>query len=114
MKLLQFRQKVYNLNNMTNKNTIIAISLIVALFIGWYFFYPMIRNQNLNNVNNEVPRGDQAKINIEEVCNGALAYMTFPDAASAEVFLTECKAGNRPEVIDQYRASLNLDSDVQI
>ena len=50
----------------------------------------------------------QAKINIDAVCQGALAYMTFPDAASAEVFVAECKEGKHPEVIEQYKAQMNL------
>lgn len=50
----------------------------------------------------------QGKLNIDAVCQGALAYMTFPDAASAELFITECKEGKHPEVIEQYKAQMNL------
>ncbi|MFA9261991.1 MAG: hypothetical protein ACEQSB_01340 [Undibacterium sp.] len=52
-----------------------------------------------------VPMG---KINIGEVCQGALAYMTFADGASADAFVEDCKAGKHPEVIEQYKANLNL------
>ncbi len=34
--------------------------------------------------------------------------MTFPDAAAAEIFVAECKEGKHPEVIDQYKAQMNL------
>jgi hypothetical protein len=49
-----------------------------------------------------------AKINVDAVCQGALAYMTFPDAAAAEVFVGECKEGKHPEVIEKYKADMNL------
>jgi hypothetical protein len=56
----------------------------------------------------------QAKININAVCEGALAYMTFPDATSANAFVADCKAGNHPEVIEHYRAQLDLGTDAAI
>lgn len=49
-----------------------------------------------------------AKLNINVVCEEALAYMSFPDAASAEVFVTDCKAGKHPEVIEQYKKDHGL------
>ncbi|MBI5139743.1 hypothetical protein HZA26_04000 [Candidatus Nomurabacteria bacterium] len=50
----------------------------------------------------------QAKIDINAVCEGALAYMTFPDGKSADAFVAECKEGKRPEVIEKYKADMNL------
>jgi hypothetical protein len=50
----------------------------------------------------------QAKINIDAVCQGALAYMTFKDGASANAFVAECKEGKHPEVIERYKADMNL------
>ncbi len=49
-----------------------------------------------------------AKINIDAVCEGALAYMSFPDGAAAAQFVAECKEGKHPEVIEQYKAQMNL------
>ena len=49
-----------------------------------------------------------AKINITAVCKGALAYMSFPSGAEAEVFVEECKEGKHPEVIEKYKADMNL------
>ncbi|MFM2357679.1 MAG: hypothetical protein RJA61_416 [Candidatus Parcubacteria bacterium] len=60
------------------------------------------------------PASVQGKINIDVVCEQALTYMSFPDAKSAEVFVAECKEGKYPEVIEQYKASLNLGEDVAI
>ena len=54
------------------------------------------------------PSSASGKIDINAVCDGALAYMTFPNAAAAELFVTECKEGKHPEVIDRYKAELNL------
>jgi len=56
----------------------------------------------------------QGKIDINAVCEGALSYMTFPDGASAEKFVAECKEGNRPEVIERYKAEMNLGDGAQI
>jgi len=50
-----------------------------------------------------------AKINVDAVCQGALAYMTFPDSKSADAFVLECKEGKHPEVIEHYEAQLHLD-----
>ncbi len=49
-----------------------------------------------------------SKINITEVCEGALAYMTFANGAEAEVFVAECKEGKHPEVIEQYKEQIGL------
>lgn len=54
------------------------------------------------------------KINIDVVCESALAYMTFPDGESAARFVAECKAGNHPEVIERYKADMNLGEGVAI
>lgn len=56
----------------------------------------------------------QSKINIDVVCENALAYMTFIDGASADAFVAECKDGKHPEVIENYISSLELGDDVAI
>ncbi len=60
------------------------------------------------------PAQTQAKINIDAVCNGALAYMTFSDGKSADLFVKECIDGKHPEVIERYKTELNLNSGVEI
>lgn len=60
------------------------------------------------------PTNVGGKINIDEVCNSALAYMTFPDAKSTEEFLKECKEGNRPEVIEKFKKDMGLGEGVAI
>lgn len=53
-----------------------------------------------------------AKIDINAVCEGALAYMTFTDGAAAATFVAECKEGKHPEVIEKFRKDTGLDGAV--
>jgi hypothetical protein len=56
----------------------------------------------------------QAKLNINVVCEKALDYMKFTDAKSADAFVVDCVAGKHPEVIEKYKADLNLGAGVAI
>lgn len=49
------------------------------------------------------------KIDINAVCEGALAYMSFANGKDADQFVTECKEGKHPEVIEKYKADMHLD-----
>ena len=55
--------------------------------------------------------GDQAKIDINAVCEGALAYMSFPDGASAEAWVVACKNGEHPEAIEQWKQMNGITDD---
>ncbi len=50
----------------------------------------------------------QGKLNINAICEGALAYMTFKDGKSADAFVLECKDGKHPEVIEKYKKDMGL------
>ena len=52
-----------------------------------------------------------AKIDINAVCEGALAYMTFENGAAAEAFVQECKNGEHPEVIEQWKIQMGITDD---
>jgi hypothetical protein len=54
------------------------------------------------------PPSAQGKLNITVVCESALAYMTFTDGASADAFVADCIEGKHPEVIERYKADMNL------
>ena len=54
------------------------------------------------------------KLNINVVCESALTYMSFPDGASADKFVSECKEGKHPEVIEHYKAQMNLGNGADI
>jgi hypothetical protein len=55
-----------------------------------------------------VPMPMSAKIDINVVCEGALAYMTFESGEKADEFVVECKDGKHPEVIERFKADLNI------
>lgn len=59
-----------------------------------------------------VPRQEmpmmEGKLNINEICEGALAYTDFTDGASADAYVKECKEGKHPEVIERYKADMGL------
>lgn len=91
---------------MTNKTWAIIAGLIIVAAVGYFAFMRMDQKDAMSS-----PTGadaSQGKINIDEVCNGALAYMTFTDGASADAFVSECKEGKHPEVIEKYKADMNL------
>lgn len=46
--------------------------------------------------------GMAGKIDVNEICNGALASMTFESGAAADAFVQECIDGQHPEVIQNY------------
>ncbi len=54
------------------------------------------------------PAPVSGKLDINVVCEGALAYMTFSDGAAAEKFVADCKEGKYPEVIERYKADMGL------
>ncbi|HEY0220696.1 MAG TPA: hypothetical protein VGC58_00555 [Candidatus Paceibacterota bacterium] len=54
------------------------------------------------------PTQVSGKININEVCQNAIAYMSFPDGKSAELWIKDCIEGKHPEVIEQYIKQMNL------
>ena len=51
----------------------------------------------------------QGKIDITAVCQGALAYMTFPSSAEADTFVQECVDGKHPDVIERFKAQLPME-----
>lgn len=100
---------------MTNNNLLVGISSAVAIaVIAVLFFYNPFNNsvdQNNNQVVNPAP---QVKLNIDVICQNALAYMSFPDAESAELYLQECREGKHPEIIENYKAEMGISDDAAI
>lgn len=85
---------------MKQKNIFIIIIVVLAVAVAGYFF--LFIQEPIQ------PDTTAGKIDINAVCEGALAYMTFTDGASADAFVAECKEGKHPEVIDQYIENLGL------
>lgn len=100
-----------------------AIAVVIALLVvGVFSYFAFLSAQptDLDVVPTEqVEEQDQdmqpsGKIDINAVCEGALAYMSFPDAASAELFVSECKEGKHPEVIEKFKADMNVGAGAEI
>jgi hypothetical protein len=100
---------------MNNKIIIAIIAVLVVGAIGYFAF--MQNTPSTVTPTEETPVGadaPQGKLNINVICEGALAYMSFTDGAAAEKFVAECKAGEHPEVIEKYKADMNLGDGAQI
>lgn len=76
----------------------VAVVVLLAAYYAFVYQAPTVA----------APGGPQGKLDIGAVCAGALVYMTFPDAQAAQAFVAECEAGEHPEVIERYKANLNL------
>ena len=93
---------------------------VFALPARWDFDYSegyqeaqnIIKSNPLDafNVQNNV----SGKLNSNVICEDVLTYMKFPDTASANTFVSECKEGKHPEVIERYKAKMNLKDGVAI
>ena len=98
-------------------NTKIIIAVLVVIAIAAFVYYKKIDSdvviEQTSSATSTKP-ASQGKINIDAVCQGALAYMTFKDGASADAFVSECKEGKHPEVIERFKADMNLGAGAQI
>jgi hypothetical protein len=82
-----------------------TIWIIVGLIILIAFGYFLLAQPAA------APTGDMAsdqKIDINAVCEGALAYMTFPSGAEAEAWVEACKRGEHPEAIEQWKVRMGI------
>jgi len=88
---------------MSMKTTFIALVVVAALGGGYYWYSSQMPAEEADTTEQQ-NTGSQSKLDINVVCESALAYMTFPDGDSAAKFVAECKAGEHPEVIERYKA----------
>ena len=95
---------------------------VFALPARWDFDYSLgveearniIASQPLRTFDVPVPVPAQGKLNINLVCEQATETMRFVDAESREAFIADCVAGNHPEVIEKYKADMNLGAGAQL
>lgn len=87
----------------------IIVSLLALLVLGnWLYAINMpvpVTEQEVQNPTSG------AKIDIDAVCDGALAYMSFPNGAEAEAWVAACKRGEHPEAIDQWKQMNGITDD---
>ena len=83
--------------------TLISVLLLISIAVGGYTLYT--RKAAAPVVETPAPA---AKLNITEVCKGALAYMTFANAADADAFVAACVRGEHPDVIERYKQDMGL------
>ena len=88
------------------KKISIIIAIIIVLIGGYFIFVKNTSAPTVNDVNTDA---SSAKLNIDVICQDALAYMSFPDAEAADTFVRECKEGKHPQVIERYKEEMNLD-----
>ncbi len=97
-----------------SNNVVVAHGGYIYIFTGMYLDENSPLNKDFSLLMDSVafiptsPSPINGKINIEEVCNGALAYMSFPDNKAADQFIQDCKDGKHPEVIEKFKKDLNL------
>ncbi len=106
---VNFGQSAENKEQFETKKHIRAEGFVVikeALNSDQWFKYNMKGIFTITRMIEPAPLN--ARLNMDVVCRSALAYMTFPDAASAEVFVAECKQGKHSEVIERYREQMGL------
>ncbi len=89
---------------------------VFALPARWDFDYSLnfkeaediIASKPLSTFNIGVSNNPAGKLNTDLICERVLTYMTFIDSKSANIFVTDCKNGKHPEVIEKYKADMNL------
>lgn len=85
---------------------IVALLIIAA---GGYYFFMM---QPSEAPTTETQNGTASqKIDINAICEGALAYMSFPSGAEAEAWVEACKRGEHPAAIEQWKEMNGITDD---
>ena len=79
-----------------------GIGLLLVAAVGYYVFMQPVAPADTTS---------DAKIDINAVCDGALAYMTFENGAAAEAWVAECKRGEHPEAIEQWKVQMGITDD---
>ena len=90
----------------------IALALLGLVIIGAAGYYLLvIKPVYTLEPGTPTNTNSQAKIDINAVCDGALAYMTFPSGAEAEAWVAACKRGEHPEAIEQWKQMNGITDD---
>ena len=96
----------------TMKTVLVVLGIIIAIVGGYVLFAQRADAPTTGTSNGQpVQNGAAAKIDIDAVCSGALAYMTFPSGIEADAFVEACKRGEHPEVIEQWKVQMGITDD---
>ena len=91
------------------KTAIIVLAVLLAGAAGYYFLMPF--SSPVTETETPTTNSSQGKININAICDGALAYMSFPNGAEAEAWVAACKRGEHPEAIEQWKQQNGITDD---
>ncbi len=99
-----------------NKNSKLVLSIIIIVLAVIAVVLVLRMPKRSAMPSNPAPQGGitSQKLNMNAVCESALTYMTFPDGASADAFVAECKEGKHPEVIEHYKAQMSVGDSARI
>lgn len=86
----------------------IMLTVVVLAVIGYFAFTQKAPETKPSQTATTTTSAEQGKLNIDVVCASALTYMTFENSVSADAFVAECKQGKHPEVIEHFKAQMNL------
>lgn len=90
------------------KTILTLLGLIIIGAVGYYVF---VMAPAATETETPTNTNSQAKIDINAVCDGALAYMSFPSSAEAEAWVAACKRGEHPEAIEQWKQMNGITDD---
>jgi hypothetical protein len=103
------------------KTALIVAGLIIIGAVGYYTFVmapgATSNTDSPTSLGTPAPGNEgnypepQGKLNIDVICNGALAYMSFPSGVEAEAWVEACKRGEHPEAIDQWKQMNGITDD---
>ncbi len=108
MGYLFLSEPLYLLSENRKQDAITFFAKTVGIFACFGLLFAVLLFVNPFAKNN--PDLD-VRLNINVVCENALTYMTFPNGGEADKFVAECKEGKHPEVIEHYKAQMNLNLD---
>lgn len=106
MGYLFLSESIYLLMENKKHEAVVFFAKVVGIFAG----FALILTALLFVVNPKkvTPEISNQKLNINDVCENAITYMTFTDGVNADQYVAECKEGKHPEVIEHFKAQMNL------
>ena len=108
MGYLFLSEPLYLLMENKKQEAITFFAKTVGVFACFVVVFAIISFLTSTPNQNSADAMQTGKLNINVVCESALSYMTFPDGKSADKFVAKCKDGKHPDVIERYKAQLNL------